>query len=627
MPSPLRALPFLRDLSLVLVLSTVGGSLAVAQVEPTNETAAAPSAEQPREVFGDEERVTLVDVLVEVPERLRLRLENGKTVEEVGLTAWTGNLPLPIVSVDAPPGRDGWTQVIYLDAPLSAEGTIPWAAQLLAARLEDLVALGPVEVILADPTPRRLLGSTANPAALDEALAGVVFDDPGGGILTDLREEVVEARETLDPEERDAFESAVAQEEIRLLTERHDLLLGELLNHPGNGRKVVYWISSGFDGAETEDAVEPTSISLRTTALAQTLAAYGWMTVPLLRPPPDAPLKPGKRIGKLRFTGFGGAKMGDPNESKGPWIPVVSLSYEEDREPERGRASYDLALALRADGRLQDAEDAFRAALRWFHGDPRTAAEQSDCWEQLAEVLHEQDRDEEARRAYEQVARLRPEIEPGSVYRSRIQEPQTALDVLAEQTLGLVVRSDSALDQVLASLRTKVVLSLQLAGTSDGALLPLEIFGPADQEILHPQWLRRGTTERIAEARGQLLLLQELEPPEDLEDLEIHIVGRSPNGLEVTLSWLPPEAVIPRAAVMSRLSLATVDETGVAGWTHHTVASATTATLVLPATPEDGLLIVVVEDLTTGQWGARIVDIPTENFTEAGERLSSPATL
>jgi hypothetical protein len=230
-------------------------------------------------------------------------------------------------------------------------------------------------------------------------------------------------------------------------------------------------------------------------------------------------------------------------------------------------------------------------------------------------VLHEQDRDEEARRAYGQVARLRPESEPGSVYRSRIQLPQNALDTLAEETMGRVVRTDAVLDEVLASLRKRVVVSLQLSGTSDGALLPLEIVGSGDQEIHYPRWLRRGTSERVSEVRGRLFLMQEIDSPEEFENLEVEVRRGSSADLEVVL-YSPPstpgptDAAARKKSSSHRVSVALVDAAGNSRWSHHTAPSDLSTSLSLAATAEDGLLIVVVEDLASGRWGARIVDLP-----------------
>ena len=152
----------------------------------------AAAAPQGPPAVSETQRVTAFDLLVE----LRRPRERGKSVEppadlalEELTVLWDGE-PLPLVGM-ARGDRDpeAWRLVIYIDRALASNHSIRWAAMELAERVDRLTALGEVEVVVADPEPRRALAPTRDPRLLDGALSGIFLAPADSADLIVRREE------------------------------------------------------------------------------------------------------------------------------------------------------------------------------------------------------------------------------------------------------------------------------------------------------------------------------------------------------------------------------------------------------------------------------------------------------
>ncbi|HKV08375.1 MAG TPA: hypothetical protein VJ725_09570, partial [Thermoanaerobaculia bacterium] len=85
--------------------------------------------------------------------------------------------PRPVVEVA--PSTPPWRVVIYVDRVLTGSRTLRGATGALAERVRDLVALGPVDVIVAEPEPRVVLEGARNPAVVDDVLSRLWFTGEG----------------------------------------------------------------------------------------------------------------------------------------------------------------------------------------------------------------------------------------------------------------------------------------------------------------------------------------------------------------------------------------------------------------------------------------------------------------
>ncbi len=113
---------------------------------------------QPDAAFADLDRVTAIDVSVEVSRAKGRKGPAGLRTEDFEVLL--DGQPRPVVAVS--PAQTGWQTVLYFDYELAGQRTVRWAAETLAEQAEALVSRGSVEVVVADPLPRHLLLPTAD---------------------------------------------------------------------------------------------------------------------------------------------------------------------------------------------------------------------------------------------------------------------------------------------------------------------------------------------------------------------------------------------------------------------------------------------------------------------------------
>ncbi len=197
-----------------------------------------------------------------------------------------------------PIGQDRpWRVVVYVDRMLSSTRTMRGAGGALAAQARELVALGPVELVVAEPEPRVVLGATRDAAAVDEALSRLFLMGEGRDDLRALRQKFTEEAGSPAPDDLQERIGEAVTEEVRLAGRQQDFLLEWLAEGAAEGPRVLFLVSDGFepapaefylgrvanDGARAELARALEAETLQGTAeeTARAAAELGWTVLPL----------------------------------------------------------------------------------------------------------------------------------------------------------------------------------------------------------------------------------------------------------------------------------------------------------------------------------------------------------
>lgn len=155
----------------------------------------------------------------------------------------------PRTVVDLASSTPPWRVVIYIDRVLTGSRTLRGAAGILAERSRDLVALGPVDVIVAEPEPRVLLEGSRDAAVVDDILSRLWLTGEGRDDLRVIRQRFVEQLGA-GPEAGDPVElmAEAMDSEARLARIQQDRLAEWLLRQPRNaGPQALFLVSDGFD--------------------------------------------------------------------------------------------------------------------------------------------------------------------------------------------------------------------------------------------------------------------------------------------------------------------------------------------------------------------------------------------
>jgi tetratricopeptide (TPR) repeat protein len=514
-------------------------------------------------VFRGREQVTAIDLLIELETTAAHELRSNRLLPRDlrpdELEVLYDGEPRTIVSVEEVEALDSaggeWQMVVYFDAVTSTHRGLRWAATSLADRIEQLTALGTVELVWADSFPKSLVGPTRDSARLHRELAEIAQFSRGRDELVTLRRQFLETLDAdgepgfdveMDPEE---LARRVADEEIRLVRRQQDALLtwltrGERARDAGepSPRKALFLVSNGFDldpeafyrdalaVAEGSDLAEDSgeedsegALTAATEDLARGLAAYGWVTVTLTLPPPPLPPE-GFRIGKW-LLGPARPKMMIPDPRfrpqspadkaterynlDQPWIFLGGIGgkRQEQREPERAEAYLELGRVHAANGDLDEAEDDFRKAFYHFADDPKTASLQAEALIGLGLVFEQQGR-QEARRVFELAHQRDPELFVEKLGAPAVlRDPAAPMEALARASAGWVVRDPAKIEDALATLDLRVRITYQVSGPADGGLHPVEVrCERKGYRCRIPAWARSATPETVSAARARRLL-------------------------------------------------------------------------------------------------------------------------
>ncbi len=599
--------------------------------------------------FEEERRITAIDLVLGF-ESGAIRDWATESGPPSGLRAQDFEIlydgqPRPVVGLET--GAGSWQIVIYFDAALTGSAGLRWAATALAGRSDELTALGEVTIVVADPAPWTMLAPTRDRNQLNASLSHLARFQEGRDELLALRAQAVEqwGNRDAEPELEDAeLLAAIVAEEGRIVRARHDDLLLELTEREGSGPHRALLVASGgydlrprefyrslIEGPTAGAAAEGTpsaELNRETATLARTLAAYGWVVLPLL-PPEGDPLQEGIRIGKLRLTAPSleverqRATPTDWEEYDRTVLWLFNGRLEGKRKPKRAEAYLELGAALHDQGKLAEAEDALRQALYHFAGDPKTAERQAAAFARLGAVLQAREQPQEANAALRLARRLDPGVEiSGAGPIAALLDAVAPLETLADTTGGVVVSSARALTGALDGLRRRVWLTYQIGGAPDGDLHALEARFKGSRSLTHPRWARSSTPESVSSARVRRLLAGE--PTGGDLELEAEFLTAAGSGsdrrgeLQVALEPVAGDAGAESdatAGTVLRLSLGVggpdVDPTV----EHRRLGSQadrdTWSYSVGFEMPEDrSWLAVLVEDLETGAWGGRLIEIP-----------------
>ncbi len=585
----------------------------------------APAGSAPRAAAPvvETQRVTAFDLLVELT-RARKPETSVAAPADLALkdftVLWDG-VALPLVGLAT--GADDpepWRLVIYIDRVLSSNHTVRWAAMELAERARRLGEMGEVEIVVAEPEPRRALAPTRDSELIDGSLSGVFLAPAGTAELVSRREEFLIAYPD-GPHDPVGIEIAgrAAGDERLLVRRQTDRLLRWIVDsEPPTSRRAVLLVGDGWDldpgrfyaGPGAAPAARPalSDLGRETRALAETLAAYGWIVAPLAPPAPP--------VGAGRFGAF---VLPDVTF---PWLFAVKLRSLEvwldgNRKPKKADALTELGHALRAGGRLDRAVDTYKRAIYHYYDHPKTAKRQAVALVALGETLELQEKTSAARAAFRTATVFDPALEARFPFAAaRLLAPHRPLERLAEVTIGNVTADQDALDRLLASLAQRVRLTAQLPGTPDNTLhrLDVRLDRPAFEQR-SPTVARWGTPPAVAELRLRRLLDGEMTTGE--LDLTASLVGGlgAPGGLpEVELQLAAGSGALPGADEAAPVLVSWAS----AGPESPIRYRTRVATLAMPGTaglpldlPRDHLWLALLVEAAAGPaWGGLALELP-----------------
>jgi tetratricopeptide (TPR) repeat protein len=461
----------------------------------------------PTPAISERLQVTSVDLWVGVD---RGQPGSGPKLEPAELELRLAGEAAPIAAVEKRGvGSERRRVVVFIDTVLGDQTSIRWSASRLAERAADLIAVGDVEVVVADPEPRVALAATREVERLDEVLSGLALFAGTDAAIPLLRDEFASLSE--DDADLDLARSFM-QDESALVVQRQDLLLRWLIDEPSvsvaNGPRpasggVLLYVSQGFDpdpsgfylGVPDRDGW----LSRETARWVRTIAAYGWTCAPLVYEDRRAMLRRGLRIGKWRFGG--------PRNQGGGSFVLLSASREGERDAGKAAALVELGDTQLAAGSNELASDAYLRAIHHFYGDPRTKSRQAYAWRQLALALQRSGQVDPARRAFANALELDPALADQSPEMAGAMDGVEGLDRLASETGGHLLRGSRDLLAAIDELSRRQRLSFTLPGTPSGDLLPVELTAKSRASPLrYARWTRSGAPERIAGARLRLFL-------------------------------------------------------------------------------------------------------------------------
>ncbi|MEO6326177.1 MAG: hypothetical protein ABIT01_12395 [Thermoanaerobaculia bacterium] len=250
-------------------------------------------------------------------------VEDGQKCEILGVepvrSAGAVNAPesaRPAAGVASSPegASKGRRQVLYVDAGFQRLTSVKEAAAAFASQVDALVALGSLEIVVADPEARLFFPASRSPEAIRGALAGLASNVRGRDRILALRRQTLAAAGTtlrlgataspfaedsatpLGPATAasaagDAADRGAISEEIALIRSGLRRLSRWATSSSVPAQGILYLASDGFDADLTsfysKAASEPvrnemlTPLQAEIRATEQALLAGGWTTVPV----------------------------------------------------------------------------------------------------------------------------------------------------------------------------------------------------------------------------------------------------------------------------------------------------------------------------------------------------------
>ena len=198
-------------------------------------------------------------------------------------------LERPVLRAERLPADAPWSVVLYVDRALASPQTAFRTILSLAQASAELTRRASVELVVADPEPRTVVAATRDPRLLADRLAGVA---------NELRRARDERSSPGRPDSHPAEPAAVRRQLDRLVA----FLGGARRPAPhalflvADGIALPPALLAVLDRDRVESAgLDVGSPAASYVAAARTLAAYGWVTLPMTfrRVDPDVTASPG----------------------------------------------------------------------------------------------------------------------------------------------------------------------------------------------------------------------------------------------------------------------------------------------------------------------------------------------
>ena len=159
----------------------------------------------------------------------------------------------------APPSPSTLRQYLYLDTATLNFRTIPLLTKAFTSQLDGFLAIGPLEIVGADPEPRVLLASTTDAERIRETLRALPTTLPGKERLLQIRRDSLQGvREAQDRTKSAAAGSVRAHlrmavtEEITLLRHSLERLETWAAARSDSTAGILYYANDGFDADPVE---------------------------------------------------------------------------------------------------------------------------------------------------------------------------------------------------------------------------------------------------------------------------------------------------------------------------------------------------------------------------------------
>lgn len=263
-----------RRLALLTVGACTAAGLLVASPSPARQAATPPAATgAPAETYTESLDVRELELAVALPEGLSARRRAALTAKDFLVLDDGRSSPVTRFETLATggPGAGPWSILVYVDRVLGRRDTVARGLSALSARAEQLVHLGQVEVVVADPDPRRVLAPSGDVQQVRAALAEAAAPPPTPPRQSELGGEVDLA--------------AVQLQGARLLATAAD-------RDPAGPRALLLVADVDEAGAS---GLAP-EVLAKLPAAGAAVAAYGWSVVTVALPPPPVPnTKPPER--------------------------------------------------------------------------------------------------------------------------------------------------------------------------------------------------------------------------------------------------------------------------------------------------------------------------------------------
>ncbi len=366
-----------------------------------------------------------------------------------------------------------WRVVLLFDQVLTSPLDFGNAALQLAERSRELTRLGPVEILLAGREMRTGLPATRDPDVLEQALHWIRLREDSDNFQEELRWSLMEDLGLVDDEETplgsvrsepadiEARVRMAVRDETELLREYHEQLLLWVSEETSPGPKAIVMVASGYDAEPDEfyrsllvrEYGEPTAARLapqpaRPSVLevAQTFSAYGWTVLPYV---------PEQRSNELL----------EPEDG----APV----------DQQGKTRVDVVMQ---DGRIVDKTTIGIDPLKWLR-ERREKAQKEEGGPPL------------------------------------VLDPAAPLQALAEATGGELIGGKFQLSDLIERLpqRRRLTVDLGEMEASDRPLLEVRLIAAGDDSgplLRYRRWLSEATPEVVSLTRAERILQNELDEGE-----------------------------------------------------------------------------------------------------------------